>query len=98
MDFGISHGGKFDVTYHVKSKHHQDMMKACSSKPLMFFIKLVFPIALFMLRHCAWASFVVEHNLAFNLVIMPLNYSQRCFLTQKSLNLLLVVASKLLVS
>ena len=72
------------------------MMKACSSKPLMSFIKPGISNSTIH-AEALWASFVVEHNLAFNASDHTTKLSQICFLTQKSLNLLLVVASKLLV-
>ena len=39
LDINIGHGGKYDVANHVKTKHHQFMLKASSSKPLMSFFK-----------------------------------------------------------
>ena len=63
-DFNISHSGRNDVTSHIRSKHHREMAKACSSKSICSFVrpptnhKVIEAEAL-------WTTFVAKHNLAF---------------------------------
>lgn len=55
-DFSIAHGGRNDVTTHVKGKHHKDIAMSVVS-----FLK---PQGVIQ-AEAMWAMFVVEHNLAF---------------------------------
>ena len=64
-DFSISHGGKNDVTTHVKGKHHKEAASAASSsQSVSTFFRPQF-------RHdvteaeARWALFTVKHNLSF---------------------------------
>ena len=63
-DLNISHSGRNDVTSHIRSKHHREIAKACSSKSISSFIwpptnhKVIEAEAL-------WTIFVAKHNLAF---------------------------------
>ena len=56
--------GRNDVTSHIRSKHHREMAKACSSKSISSFVrpptnhKVIEAEAL-------WTTYVAKHNLAF---------------------------------
>ena len=65
IDFSVSHGGRNDVTSHLKSKRHNDMsMAMASSTPIT---------SLFQSQtsdqaieaEVRWATFVAKHNLPF---------------------------------
>lgn len=64
-DFSVSHGGKNDVTTHVKGKHHRDMAKATStSQSVASFFR---PQVLKCVNEAElrWSLFVAQHNLSF---------------------------------
>ena len=63
-DFSISHGGRNDVTTHIRGKHHKEMAKACSSRSVTSLFKPQTSqsvIAAETLR----TKFVSKHNLPF---------------------------------
>ena len=63
-DFNISHSGRNDVTSHIRSKHHGEMAKACSSKSISSFVKP--PTNHKVIEaEALWTTFVAKHNLAF---------------------------------
>ena len=58
------------------------MAEACSSRLVTSFVRP--QVSQNMIEvEALWASFVVEHNLAFMQVTMLLSCSQKCFLTLK---------------
>ena len=64
-DFNIAHGGRNDVTTHVKGKHHKDAAKASSSSRSI--ISMFKPKASTGATEseALWAMFVAKHNLPF---------------------------------
>ena len=64
-DFSVSHGGKNDVTTHVKGKRHRDMAMAASisqSVRSFFGPQVLKSVNEAELR---WSLFVAQHNLSF---------------------------------
>ncbi len=65
FDFTIHHGGRNDVTHHLKTKRHTEMSKAVSNvrsinahhKPQVTDDVIA--------AETRWATFVAKHNLAF---------------------------------
>ena len=64
-DFSIAHGGRHDVSTHVKGKHHIEMAKPCSSRSVASFFRPQAVSQNVIRAKALWAMFVVEHNLAF---------------------------------
>ena len=64
-DFGISHGGRNDVTTHVRGKHHREMeMSASSSQSVRSFFRPEVQKSVNE-AEARWSLFVVNHNLSF---------------------------------
>ena len=62
-DFNISHGGKNDVTAHVNTTKHKDMLKASKSKPVSSFFRPQIQQSTIK-AETMWSVFVAKHNLA----------------------------------
>ena len=64
-DFTINHGGRNDVTTHVKGKHHKEMATASSSSRSItsMFNPKVSESAI--KAEALWAMFVAKHNIPF---------------------------------
>ena len=65
IDFGISHGGKNDVSRHVRVKRHVEMAKAASSSRSLGSIFRPNIARDTIEAESRWALFVAKHNLAF---------------------------------
>ena len=64
-DFNISHGGRNDVTTHVRGKHHTDMAKATSStRSLGSYLRSQTSQGAIE-AEAFWSLFVTKHNLSF---------------------------------
>ena len=64
-DFGVSHGGRSDVTSHINSKTHKEAVKSSSnSRPLSSFFSQNVTTNVIE-AETRWAVFVAKHNLAF---------------------------------
>ena len=64
-DFSIANGGKYDVSTHVKGKHHKDRARISSSNQSVRSFFEPQASSSVINAEALWATFVVEHNLAF---------------------------------
>ena len=65
-DFGISHGGRNDVTSHLKTKKHSQMAKASTSTSAITTLFQRPPQRdLSIEAEVRWATFIVKHNISF---------------------------------
>ena len=78
-DFNISHGGRNDVTTHVRGKHHTDMARATSSTRSLGSHFRPQTSQGVIEAEALWSLFVINTNFLFSQVIMQQNYSTTCF-------------------
>lgn len=63
-DFSISHGGRHDVTTHVRGKHHKEMASASTSmRSVATYFRA--PTQSVIEAESLWSKFVCKHNLSF---------------------------------
>ena len=65
IDFGVSHGGRNDVTHHVRSKRHVEMASASTSTSSIVSHFRPQVNDMVIEAEVRWATFVAKHNLAF---------------------------------
>ena len=64
-DFGISNGGRNDVTTHIKGKHHREMDAAASTtQSVRSFIQPEMQKSVIE-AEARWSLYVTKHNLSF---------------------------------
>ena len=65
IDFGVSHGGRNDVTSHLKSKRHIDVSKTVRSTTPITSIFRQSSSDQTIEAEVRWATFVAKHNISF---------------------------------
>ena len=67
IDFGVSHGGRNDVTSHLKSKRHIDMSKIThlNTSITSLFAQRSTDQDLTLEAEVRWATFIAKHNMPF---------------------------------